>query len=207
MLSEVPVDGSVPTQEHDVFQLLIGTRGSFTAAHTDYYGAEAYIYLVEGKKLWFMAPPESKDVFMKELFKHNVPCSTPSKERTQAYKDAGIQAVIQNAGDTVFVPSGWVHCVKNLTDTIAIGHSYIRPWSLKHTLTYLEQQGEDEERAKSIFNIDGIFATVMEGNWGLFQEELTDIQERWQRLKQTWHKKRSQKVQSKNVHLKTEPSN
>jgi hypothetical protein len=172
-------------QDHLNFQLLIGTRGSYTAAHTDFYGADAYIYLVEGTKLWFMAPPESKDAFMK-IFKHNVPCSTPSKERNQEFKDADIHAIIQNAGDTVFVPGGWPHCVKNLTDTVAFGHSYIRPWNLKYTIEYLKEWGH--EYADSNYNLEGIFNAVKEGDWGHMasRKSLQEAETKWENLKANW---------------------
>lgn len=33
--------------------------------------------------------------------------------------------VIQNAGEALFVPSGWTHTVENLEDTISINHNWL----------------------------------------------------------------------------------
>lgn len=38
--------------------------------------------------------------------------------------------VLQNAGDAVFVPSGWYHQVFNLKDTISINHNWINACNL-----------------------------------------------------------------------------
>lgn len=170
-------------QDQSVLQLLLGTRGSFTAAHTHFYGADAYLHLLEGRKLWFVAPPEHGDGF-RQLFKFNVPSATYSKKRADEYLAHGVQAVVQEAGDTVFIPGGWHHCVKNLSDSVAFGASYIRAWHLQHTLDYMEEVGE--EVARSQFNIDGIFDAVQDGYWGISTTEGSKIQTRWKKLCKKW---------------------
>ena len=32
--------------------------------------------------------------------------------------------VVQEAGETIFVPSGWYHQVTNLVDTVSINHNW-----------------------------------------------------------------------------------
>ena len=40
-----------------LFHPSIHSGGSYTAPHVDFFGTDAYLYLVSGEKLWFLAPP------------------------------------------------------------------------------------------------------------------------------------------------------
>lgn len=119
-------------------QMLIGRRGSYTSVHYDWFGTDGYLQLVEGEKLWWLAPPESQAEF-RALFSDNgnVNVTRLSKKATQQLVDMGAHAIVQRAGDMIFVPGGWVHCVKNLTDTVAFGGSYFRAWKLPYLIQYL----------------------------------------------------------------------
>ena len=45
--------------------------------------------------------------------------------------------VVQNSGETIFVPSGWFHQVRNLEDTISINHNWINEASIQNTWKHL----------------------------------------------------------------------
>ena len=45
--------------------------------------------------------------------------------------------VTQQAGETMFVPSGWFHQVRNLEETVSINHNWINAASIKNTWTHL----------------------------------------------------------------------
>nr|KAF6309658.1 jumonji domain containing 4 [Pipistrellus kuhlii] len=48
--------------------------------------------------------------------------------------------VTQEAGEMVFVPSGWHHQVHNLEDTISINHNWINGCNLANTWRFLQQE-------------------------------------------------------------------
>jgi hypothetical protein len=48
--------------------------------------------------------------------------------------------LIQKDGQTVFVPSGWYHQVRNLRETISINHNWINRYSIHNSWQYLNQE-------------------------------------------------------------------
>jgi hypothetical protein len=74
--------------------------------------------------------------------------------------DHQIFMIEQHAGDVVFMPGGWVHAVKNRTNTVAFGNSYIRPWKLTHTLDHILLVGW--ETAVVRINIKVLFQRVFQ---------------------------------------------
>ena len=48
--------------------------------------------------------------------------------------------VTQEAGDLVFVPSGWWHMVLNLDDTVALTQNYISQSNLVQALRFLRDK-------------------------------------------------------------------
>jgi hypothetical protein len=176
LLQEVPA--SIAAHDHSMLQLIFGCRGSFTPTHTDWYGCDAYVQLVEGEKVWYLAPPRADAVFRQLFDEHGgtdtsasastdaqstvtaasaaaeepeakrrkparpvkaVKVSKANKDMTTIMLRHGIHAVHQRAGDILYVPGGWTHAVKNLTDTVAFGGSYLREWNWPAMINYLNQ--------------------------------------------------------------------
>ena len=46
--------------------------------------------------------------------------SNPDYEKYPLYKDVEIKEIILNAGDGIYIPRNWWHCVENLEPTIAL---------------------------------------------------------------------------------------
>ncbi|PNG99490.1 JmjC domain-containing protein 4, partial [Tetrabaena socialis] len=51
------------------------------------------------------------------------------------------------AGDAVFVPSGWHHCVENLADTLSLNHNWVNGHNLHWTWALLRRQYVDAAAA------------------------------------------------------------
>ncbi|RLN98570.1 hypothetical protein BBJ28_00005968 [Nothophytophthora sp. Chile5] len=72
------------------------------------------------------------------------------EEKFPQFHEATPLNVIQEAGDAIFVPSGWYHQVKNLEDTISINHNWFNGYNLRELwgffrreLTAVERELED----------------------------------------------------------------
>ena len=93
-----------------------GPAGSRTAIHSDVLHSFSWSYNVCGEKRWtFYVPPTTQ-------------------EKTKEADSARTITVHQRAGETVFVPCGWMHEVENVVETLSINHNWITTANLDQTL-------------------------------------------------------------------------
>jgi len=110
--------------------LLVGLPRGGTEMHVDPLGTSAWVTLVQGRKRWALFPPDYNDkalggVNSTEAQSSRVPSAVEwflQYWGTPATADA--VEILQQPGDTVFVPGGWKHIVINLDETVAITHNY-----------------------------------------------------------------------------------
>jgi ribosomal protein L16 Arg81 hydroxylase len=156
--------------------------GSYTAPHLDFYGADAYVYLVSGEKLWILAPPEKVREF-DAMFKNDQKAATIrfTKEQKQYMLRHQIRVVHQKAGDIIFISGGWPHLVKNLTDTVSFGNSYLRPWRMEYFFDFLKMYGLDQ--AQTLVNVKGVvrewMTTERQREWGLSSSYVQEVMQKW----------------------------
>ena len=110
--------------------ILIGPERSGTGLHIDPLWTNAWVTILQGKKRWVLFPPHTP----KENIGMIQP-QIPSVVWFQQYYDKIMGdenwpdewkpiEILQEAGETVFVPNGWPHLVLNLELTVAVTHNY-----------------------------------------------------------------------------------
>lgn len=113
----------------------VGPRRSGTVMHQDPLCTSAWNTLIAGKKLWLLLPPETPEEVAKardvmqpgddeeaEAINHFLDRLPRQRARNNpAFKP---MVLVQRAGDSVFIPWGWWHCVVNLEDAIAVTQNY-----------------------------------------------------------------------------------
>lgn len=80
--------------------------------HADVYGSFSWSANIVGKKRWIFLPPGEEVKLKSILGVTSLPCDLDEVDLNSlpvTYVD-----LIQNAGEVVFVPSGWFHQVWNL---------------------------------------------------------------------------------------------
>lgn len=156
--------------------------GSYTAPHIDFYGTDAYIYLVSGEKLWIVAPPEKTKEF-NALFKQDDKAAMIrlTKEEKTYMKQHRIRVIHQRAGDVVYMAGGWPHLVKNLTATVAFGNSYLRPWKMHGFFAFLKEYGL--EQAARLIDVVEVTRQWMDEErqreWGVTPSMVEEIMRTW----------------------------
>ena len=166
--------------------LCVAIGGSYTAPHLDYYGADAFLYQVSGEKLWLCAPPDQKAAFDALLRQRDKAAGARFTSTEKACMERHhIRAVHQRPGVAVYMPSGWPHAVKNLTDVVSFGNSYLRPWSFGALCAYLHRAG-DLEVASRLVHVAGVARAWMDPQrqreWGITDDARRAVSVKWARL-------------------------
>lgn len=109
----------------------IGPQGTSTVLHADVLLSYSWSANVCGRKKWFLVPPELSfllyDCFGMSLATH----LHSDLEDGVGYRFPGLKVarkhafmVVQEARETIFVPSQWFHTVENLTACLSINHNW-----------------------------------------------------------------------------------
>eukprot|EP01118_Nematostelium_gracile_P000722 TRINITY_DN10744_c0_g1_i1.p1 TRINITY_DN10744_c0_g1~~TRINITY_DN10744_c0_g1_i1.p1 ORF type:complete len:225 (-),score=42.44 TRINITY_DN10744_c0_g1_i1:21-695(-) len=112
---------------------LCGPSRSGSPLHQDPHRTSAWNALIQGRKRWTLYPPHIIPVGVdKELIDTEFYASPDvMKYYLEVYPYLSDKhkpmEVIQEAGEIIFVPSGWWHQVLNLTDTVAVTQNFCSP--------------------------------------------------------------------------------
>lgn len=122
----------------------MGPKGTWTPFHADVFRSYSWSTNVCGCKEWLLFPPGQEDYLRDRL--GNLPfdvTGTDLEDKTRypnASKVCEPIRVIQNAGETIFIPSGWYHQVKNLEDTISINHNWTNTFGILFVWRHLQNE-------------------------------------------------------------------
>jgi histone arginine demethylase JMJD6 len=130
--------------------ILIGPERSGTGMHVDPLWTNAWVTVLQGQKQWLLFPPETpydsigmikgtpqipSSIWFRDFYDVVTSPSWPKQYRPVE--------VLQNPGETVFVPAGWPHLVLNLELTVAVTHNYASEYG-PHFDRMWEEVGRDE---------------------------------------------------------------
>ena len=112
-----------------------GPQGTITGLHADVLYSYSWSANVAGRKRWHLIPPKYTvclfDIFGQRLSPHlNYTDNLVMFPRLSIAREHAIE-VIQEEGETIFVPSGWYHQVENLETTLSINHNWINGFNIK----------------------------------------------------------------------------
>ncbi|XP_030171397.1 2-oxoglutarate and iron-dependent oxygenase JMJD4 isoform X2 [Lynx canadensis] len=122
----------------------MGPTGTWSPFHADIFRSFSWSVNICGRKKWFFFPPGQEEALRdchgglpydvtspalldRRLYPTREHCSPPLE-------------VTQEAGEMVFVPSGWHHQVHNLEDTISINHNWVNGCNLANMWHFLQQE-------------------------------------------------------------------
>ena len=124
--------GAVP----DLRFVYVGPAGTLTPLHCDVWQTHSWSANLCGVKLWlFVAPWEAHKLWDRFGGRH-ASSFADSCFLFPALRSAHVAEVVQNAGEVMFVPSGWFHTVQNETAALSVNANWVRGCgSLRLTLT------------------------------------------------------------------------
>lgn len=103
------------------FYCLMSVANCFTDFHIDFGGSSVFYHILKGKKTFLFIPPKEK-----HLKKYEEWCMSPAQNWTfLADQTKECYRVDLSEGDTMLIPSGWIHAVWTPEDSLVIGGNFL----------------------------------------------------------------------------------
>lgn len=150
-----------------------------TSFHADVFSSFSWSTNIVGIKKWIFFSPHDENQLRDHL--GNLPFDIDDEKYQTLIREKQIRSfeVMQRAGQTLFVPSGWHHQVWNLTDTISVNHNWFNGcnihciWSAMYS-KYQEVLREIDD-CKDMDNFDEHCQLILKADFGLDFQMFLDI--------------------------------
>uniref|UniRef100_A0A6B2L5N3 JmjC domain-containing protein n=1 Tax=Arcella intermedia TaxID=1963864 RepID=A0A6B2L5N3_9EUKA len=108
--------------------LLMGAAGSYTNFHIDFGGSSVWYNIVKGEKIFLLVQPTEKNLkqFQKWYLAEDANYFTDNV-------DTVLKIVIEE-GNSIVIPSGWIHAVYTPKDSIAFGGNFLHLYNFEMQL-------------------------------------------------------------------------
>lgn len=136
----------------------MGTQGSYTDFHIDFGGSSVWYHVLVGAKEFYMLPPTPQNLHLYEKW-----VSSPDQSEVFLSDLAECKTikVVVKAGNTLLIPSGWIHSVFTPCDTLVVGGNFLHSDAIEMQLTIFDI----EERTKVPYNCRFPFFVFMQWYW------------------------------------------
>ncbi|CCG80979.1 putative PHD finger and JmjC domain protein [Taphrina deformans PYCC 5710] len=109
---------------------LMSLQNSYTDFHVDFAGTSVYYHILKGSKTFLFIPPTSSN-----LHKYSDWCKSSNQGKTfLADQCKDTFKVELTAGDTMFIPSGWIHAVHTPKKSLVIGGNFLHLYGMQKHL-------------------------------------------------------------------------
>lgn len=128
----------------------MGPKGSWTPFHADVFRSYSWSANICGRKKWLLYPPGQEE-FLRDThgnLAYDVTSSELQDKGLYPHTGEACQPleIIQEAGEIIFVPSGWHHQVYNLEDTISINHNWLNGCNIDLMWQFLQNELSSVQR-------------------------------------------------------------
>eukprot|EP00041_Stephanoeca_diplocostata_P001474 m.20162 g.20162 ORF g.20162 m.20162 type:complete len:530 (-) comp12046_c0_seq1:267-1856(-) len=124
---------SLARRKSDYRFVYLGPAGSHTLLHTDVLGSYSWSCSVAGRKRWTFFPPTQEQYLRHARTGKLLSDITDSALIAEGFPDfakAHRVVVVQHAGETMFVPSGWYHQVENLDECLSVNANWVNAFNI-----------------------------------------------------------------------------
>ncbi|KAJ5545146.1 hypothetical protein N7461_007450 [Penicillium sp. DV-2018c] len=103
------------------FYCLMSVADCYTDFHIDFGGSSVFYHILKGKKTFFFIPPKDK-----HLKKYEEWCNSPAQDSIfLGDQTKECYRVNLSEGDTMLIPSGWIHAVWTPENSLVIGGNFL----------------------------------------------------------------------------------
>ncbi|VDD94636.1 unnamed protein product [Enterobius vermicularis] len=107
---------------------LMGMAGSYTDFHIDFGGSSVWYHVFNGQKIFYVVPPTPANLKL-YLDYHQ------DDSRSEYFFG---DKVVLNSGETLLLPSGWIHAVFTPRDSLVFGGNFLHSLSIPMQLRVYE---------------------------------------------------------------------
>lgn len=126
------------------FYCLMSAADSYTDFHIDFGGSSVYYHILKGKKTFFFIPPKAKHLKAYEEWN-----DSPQQNYTFLPNITGeCYRVDLHEGDTMLIPSGWIHAVWTPATSLVIGGNFLTRMSFKNQFRVVDIEKANETPMK-----------------------------------------------------------
>ncbi|KAF2857972.1 hypothetical protein K470DRAFT_278922 [Piedraia hortae CBS 480.64] len=116
------------------FYCLMSAADSYTDFHIDFGGSSVYYHILRGRKTFFFIPPKPKHLKAYEEW-------NDSHEQNHTFLPSVTKECYRvdlSEGDTMLIPSGWIHAVWTPATSLVIGGNFLTRMSYKNQFKVAE---------------------------------------------------------------------
>ncbi|KAF7185792.1 JmjC domain-containing histone demethylation protein 1 [Pseudocercospora fuligena] len=126
------------------YYCLMSAADSYTDFHIDFGGSSVYYHILRGQKTFFFIPPKAKHLKAYEEWN-----DSPQQNYTFLPNITGeCYRVDLHAGDTMLIPSGWIHAVWTPATSLVIGGNFLNRMSYQNQFKVAEIEKANETPMK-----------------------------------------------------------
>ncbi len=138
--------------------LYCGPRGSMSPLHVDVLESSAWNVLLSGAKLWIFFPPWISEDSLRDASTGNL--VNPFASAVDASLMSRAVVTLQQPGEIVFTPSGWLHAVMNVQNSIALTENFVNASNYLFVLRYLQKELEKERGTDMERQIEAVIRSL-----------------------------------------------
>ena len=105
---------------------LMSVKNCYTDFHIDFGGTSVWYHILKGSKVFWLIPPTEKNLQLYEKW------VLSGKQNNIFFGDTVEKCarVYLTAGNTFFIPTGWIHAVYTPTDTLVFGGNFLHSFGI-----------------------------------------------------------------------------
>ncbi|VVC24414.1 Zinc finger, PHD-type,Leucine-rich repeat, cysteine-containing subtype,JmjC domain,Leucine-rich [Cinara cedri] len=113
---------------------LMSVKGCYTDFHIDFGGTSVWYHILTGSKVFWLIPPSEENIKFYEKW------VLSGKQGDIFFGDTVKQCgrVSLTAGDTFFIPTGWIHAVYTPMDSLVFGGNFLHSFGIQKQLRIAE---------------------------------------------------------------------
>ncbi|OWR48267.1 JmjC domain-containing histone demethylation protein 1D [Danaus plexippus plexippus] len=119
-----------PARPHVQRYCLMSASGSYTDFHIDFGGTTVWYHVLHGRKVFYLIPPTATNLALYQQW-------SAANNQTEKFFGDMVEwygTAELGPGETLFIPTGWIHAVYTPTDSLVFGGNLLHSYAIEMQL-------------------------------------------------------------------------